>query len=55
MAGGVELYVRNSGHGLLPRVVKVAEDAGIVVSDLSISEPTLETVFIALTGNELRD
>ena len=53
--GGVELYVRNPGHGLLPRVVNVAEDAGIVVSDLSISEPTLETVFIALTGNELRD
>jgi len=55
VAGGVELYVRNPGHGLLPRVVNVAEDAGIVVSDLSISEPTLETVFIALTGNELRD
>jgi ABC-2 type transport system ATP-binding protein len=53
--GGVELYVRNPGHGLLPRVVNVAEDAGIIVSDLSISEPTLETVFIALTGNELRD
>ena len=53
--GGVELYVRNPGHGLLPRVVNVAEDAGIVVSDLSISEPTLETVFITLTGNELRD
>jgi ABC-2 type transport system ATP-binding protein len=53
--GGVELYVRSPGHGLLPRVVNVAEDAGIVVSDLSVSEPTLETVFIALTGNELRD
>jgi ABC-2 type transport system ATP-binding protein len=53
--GGVELYVRNPGQGLLPRVVNVAEDAGIVVSDLSISEPTLETVFIALTGNALRD
>ena len=53
--GGVELYVRNPGHGLLPRVVNVAEDAGIIVIDLSISEPTLETVFITLTGNELRD
>jgi ABC-2 type transport system ATP-binding protein len=53
--GGVELYVRNLGEGLLPRVVNVAEDAGIVVSDLSISEPTLETLFITLTGNELRD
>ncbi|HKH87406.1 MAG TPA: ATP-binding cassette domain-containing protein [Acidimicrobiales bacterium] len=52
---GVELYVRNPGHGLLPRVVNVAEDAGIVVNDLSISETTLETVFISLTGKELRD
>ncbi len=53
--GGVELFVRNPGHGLLPRVVNLAEDAGIVVSDLSVSEPTLETVFISLTGKELRD
>lgn len=53
--GGVELYVRNPGHGLLPRVVNLAEDGGIVVSDLSIFQPTLETVFITLTGNQLRD
>ncbi len=53
--GGVELFVRNPGRGLLPRVVNVAEDAGIEVSDLSITVPTLETVFISLTGKELRD
>jgi ABC-2 type transport system ATP-binding protein len=53
--GGVELFVRNPGHGLLPRVVDAAEQAGIVVNDLSVSETTLETVFIALTGKELRD
>ncbi len=53
--GGVELYVRNPGAGLLPRVVTVADDAGVVVNDLSISETTLETVFISLTGKELRD
>jgi ABC-2 type transport system ATP-binding protein len=53
--GGVELYVRNPGQGLLPRVVTVADDAGVVVNDLSISETTLETVFISLTGKELRD
>jgi ABC-2 type transport system ATP-binding protein len=35
--------------------VNLADDAGIVVSDLSVSEPTLETVFISLTGKELRD
>ena len=51
--GGLELFVRNPGHGLLPRVVDVAEGAGIVVNDLSVSETTLETVFISLTGKEL--
>ena len=36
-------------------MVQVAERAGIAVTDLSISEPTLETVFINLTGKELRE
>jgi len=39
----------------LPVVVSAAEDAGFPVLDLSVSEPTLETVFINLTGKELRD
>jgi len=33
----------------------VAEGAGIEVEDVSVAEPTLETVFITLTGKELRD
>ncbi|MHB1517649.1 MAG: ATP-binding cassette domain-containing protein [Acidimicrobiales bacterium] len=52
--GTVELDVKGSDR-LLPRVVAAAEDAGFPVADLSISEPTLETVFIKLTGKELRD
>ena len=40
---------------LLPRVVGAAEEAGFEVADLSVSEPSLETVFINLTGKELRD
>ena len=39
--------------GLLPRVVTVAQPYGL--RDLSATEPTLETVFINLTGRELRD
>ena len=34
---------------------RAAEDAGFPVLDLSVTEPTLETVFINLTGKELRD
>ena len=52
--GGVELHVKGVGR-LVPRVVNAAESAGYDVVDLSVSEPSLETVFINLTGKELRD
>jgi ABC-2 type transport system ATP-binding protein len=52
--GGVELHIRGSER-LVPRVVAAAEAAGVSVADLSVAEPTLETVFIGLTGKELRD
>jgi len=41
--------------GLLPRVIQTAEGGGFHVRDISIEEPTLETVFINLTGKELRE
>jgi ABC-2 type transport system ATP-binding protein len=41
--------------GLLPRVIDASEEGGFQVHDLSIDEPTLETVFINLTGKELRE
>jgi ABC-2 type transport system ATP-binding protein len=44
-----------SGRGLLPRIIDAAEQLGSEVTDLSVSEPTLETVFINLTGKELRE
>jgi ABC-2 type transport system ATP-binding protein len=52
--GGVELHVKGQDR-LLPAVVTGAEDAGFPVLDISVTEPTLETVFINLTGKELRD
>jgi ABC-2 type transport system ATP-binding protein len=36
-------------------VVEAAEAGGFSLADLSVAEPTLETVFIGLTGKELRD
>jgi len=45
----------NQLHGVLPAIVTAADDAGYTVSDLSAYEPTLETVFIDLTGKELRE
>jgi len=42
-------------RGVLPAVVAQAEAAGVVVTDLRLEEPSLETVFINLTGKDLRE
>jgi ABC-2 type transport system ATP-binding protein len=42
-----------SSDGLLPELVRATERLGL--RDLTISEPSLETVFIQLTGRELRE
>ncbi|HXW58488.1 MAG TPA: ATP-binding cassette domain-containing protein [Solirubrobacteraceae bacterium] len=52
--GGVELHVKGAQR-LVPRLVSAAEGGGFDLADLSVSEPSLETVFISLTGKELRD
>jgi ABC-2 type transport system ATP-binding protein len=52
--GGVELHVKGAER-LVPRVVAAAESGSFDVVDLSVSEPSLETVFISLTGKELRE
>jgi ABC-2 type transport system ATP-binding protein len=52
--GGVELHVQGADR-LLPRVVAAAEAGGLTLADLSVAEPSLETVFITLTGKDLRD
>jgi ABC-2 type transport system ATP-binding protein len=52
--GGVQLHVQG-GERLVPRIVDAAEGAGFDLIDLSIAEPSLETVFINLTGKELRE
>jgi ABC-2 type transport system ATP-binding protein len=52
--GGLELHVQGSSR-LIPRIVLAAEGGGFDLSDVSVAEPSLETVFISLTGKELRD
>ncbi len=52
--GGVELHFKDAER-LVPRVVSAAEEGGFPVVDLSVAEPTLEDVFINLTGKELRE
>jgi ABC-2 type transport system ATP-binding protein len=52
--GALELHVQG-GDRLVPRIVLSAERGGFDLMDVSVAEPTLETVFINLTGKELRD
>jgi ABC-2 type transport system ATP-binding protein len=52
--GGLELHVQGRER-LIPRIVLAAERDGFDLADLSVAEPSLETVFINLTGKELRD
>jgi len=50
-ASGLRVFT-DGRSGLLPEIVALAGDN---LSDISVSETSLETVFIKLTGRELRD
>ncbi len=51
--GGVRLLAAAANGRLLPQVVEAAQPNG--VRDLAITDPSLETVFISLTGRDLRE
>jgi ABC-2 type transport system ATP-binding protein len=51
---GLRFGVKGSG-GVLQAVLAAADQAGATVIDLRAEEPTLETVFIELTGKDLRE
>jgi ABC-2 type transport system ATP-binding protein len=48
------LAIRTENHALIA-AVRGAEELGIHLSMVSLNEPTLETVFLKLTGRALRD
>jgi ABC-2 type transport system ATP-binding protein len=52
--GRLELHVQGIDR-LVPRIVIAAERGGFDLLDVSVAEPSLETVFINLTGRELRE
>jgi len=52
--GSVRLGVAGT-HRVVPTIVEVIGDLGMTLSDISVREPTLETVFITLTGKDLRE
>ncbi|HEY6397394.1 MAG TPA: ABC transporter ATP-binding protein [Solirubrobacteraceae bacterium] len=52
--GQLQLIV-DGARTLLPELLRVATDAGLVVSSVDVDEPDLEAVFLHLTGRALRD
>jgi ABC-2 type transport system ATP-binding protein len=52
--GGAEVHVKGA-TAVLPKAIAAADRGGYHLADLSVTEPTLETVFINLTGKDLRD
>jgi ABC-2 type transport system ATP-binding protein len=52
--GDLRLSVEH-GEEALPALLRVLDSAGITISSISLSRPTLDDVFLTLTGRSLRD
>jgi ABC-2 type transport system ATP-binding protein len=52
---GQRLTVYGQGERFVSSVVHVLEDAGVQFLDLRTDQPSLEDVFLTLTGRELRE
>jgi ABC-2 type transport system ATP-binding protein len=42
-------------HGLIPEIVRALDDAGVGIDDIAIHRPTLDDVFMSLTGHAAED
>ena len=51
----VHLSLRGDAEGVLAAVIATARELRVAITDFSVAGPTLETVFINLTGKELRE
>ncbi len=53
---GLDLHFHTSdGGALLPALVRALDTSGVSVADVSVHRPTLDDVFLDLTGRSLRD
>jgi ABC-2 type transport system ATP-binding protein len=52
--GIVRLYV-DRGETAMPQIIRVLDSAGIALSSLSLSRPSLDDVFLRQTGRSLRE
>ncbi len=50
----LNLLVDNGGHRI-PEIVKLAEDAGVILESVELRKPTLDDVFLSVTGRNIRE
>jgi ABC-2 type transport system ATP-binding protein len=50
----LNLLLDNGGHRI-PEIVKLAEEAGVVLESVELRKPTLDDVFLSVTGRNIRD
>jgi ABC-2 type transport system ATP-binding protein len=53
--GDTYRVICSNGESLIPKIVLAADQAGIVVVGVTVIKPTLETVFLQLTGHAYRE
>ncbi len=51
--GGVTVYA-NSGPSVVPQLVRMLDDVGVQISQLTLSAPSLDDVFLKHTGHQMR-
>ncbi len=52
---GTITVMADRGRRALPRIINVADDAGVRIESVKVEEPDLEAVFLHLTGRALRE
>jgi len=50
----LNLLVDNGGHRI-PEIVKLADDAGVILESVELRKPTLDDVFLSVTGRNIRE
>ncbi len=50
---GVAVYAKN-GPSLVPQIVRMLDDVGVQISQLTLSAPSLDDVFLKHTGHQMR-
>ena len=45
----------SNGTEVIPKIFQISSDLGIKIKSISLTQPTLDDVFISYTGHEIRD